>query len=82
MATEAHASNDFEIEKCRAKIYGVIDLVECLALEQAILCGSSLPFGNGYFCKHSHRNEFSENTEKLQSKFDFLPGVSQSGNQE
>jgi hypothetical protein len=79
---ETHKSNIFKIENCRAKIRGAGDLVDCLASEQAHLCGNSLPFGSGYFCKHPRRNEFIEITEKLRSKLIFPLDVSQSDNQE
>jgi hypothetical protein len=82
MENALHKSNVFEIEKCRVKTHDGIDLVDCLAPEQAHLCRNSLPFGNGYFCKHPRRKEFVEITEKLRSKLDSLPNVSQSDNQE
>jgi hypothetical protein len=72
----------FEIEKCRVKIHNEIDLIDCLVLEQAHLCGNSLPFGYGYFCKHPRRKEFVEISEKMQSKLVSPPNVSQSDNQE
>ena len=82
MINESHKSNVFKVENCRAKIRGAGDLVDCLASEQAHLCGNSLPFGSIYFCKHPRRNEFIEITEKLRSKLNSLPVVSQSDNQE
>jgi hypothetical protein len=82
MDNETHASNVFEIEKCRAKINGAGDLVDCLAPKQASICDFSLSFGNGYFCKHPRRKEFIEITEKLRSKLISPPDVSQSDNQE
>ena len=81
MANETYASNVFKIENCRAK-NGAADLVDCLSPEQAQLCGNSLPFGSGYFCKHPRRKEFIEITEKLRSKLISLPKVSPSDNQE
>jgi hypothetical protein len=81
MENETHASNVFKIENCRAK-NGAGDLVNCLAPEQAHICGFSLPFGFGYFCKHPRRNEFIEIAEKLRSKLISPPHVSQSDNQE
>jgi len=82
MKNASQKNSVFEIEKCRAKIHSGIDLVDCLAPEQAHLCGNSLSFGNGYFCKHPRRKEFIEITEKLRSKLDSLPNISQSDNQE
>ncbi|MDP1624180.1 MAG: hypothetical protein Q8L64_00270 [bacterium] len=82
MANETRVSNVSEIEKCRAKIRGAGDLVDCLTPEQAQFCNCSLSFGDGYFCKNPRRNEIIENTEKLQSKLNPLSGVSQSDNQE
>ena len=81
MANETHTSNVFKIENCRAK-NGAADLVDCLAPEQAHLCGNSLRFGSGYFCKHPRRKEFIEITEKLRSKLISPQNVSQSDNQE
>ena len=81
MSNEPHASSVFEIEKCRAKNRGA-DLVDCLAPQQAHLCGNSLPFGSTYFCKHPRRKEFIEITEKLRSKLVPPPDVPQSDNQE
>jgi len=75
MVNETHKSNVFEIEKCRAKMMGASDLVDCLATEQAHICGNSLPFGSGYFCKHPRRKEFIEITEKLRSKLISPPNV-------
>ena len=81
MANESHESNGFKIENCRAK-NSAADLVDCLAPEQARICGFSLAFGGGYFCKHPRRKEFIEITEKLRSKLISPPDVSQSENQE
>ena len=81
MENETHASNSFKIENCRAK-NGAADLVDCLSPEQAHLCGFSLSFGGGYFCKHPRRKEFIEITEKLQNKLISPPDVPQSDNQE
>lgn len=81
MENKTHASNGFKIENCRAK-NSAADLVDCLSPEQANLCGFSLLFGYGYFCKHPRRKEFIEITEKLRSKLVPPPDVSQSNNQE
>ena len=81
MENETHASNSFEIENCRAK-NGAADLVDCLSQKQAHLCGHSLPFRSGYFCKHPRRKEFIEITEKLRSKLISPPDILQSDNQE
>ena len=81
MENETHAGKVFEIEKCRAK-NSAADLVDCLALEQAHICGYSLSFGFGHFCKHPRRKEFIEITEKLRSKLISLPDILQSDNQE
>ena len=81
MENKTHKSNVFKIENCRAK-NGAGDLVDCLAPEQAHICGFSLSFGGGYFCKHPRRKEFIEITEKFRSKLNSLPNVSQSDNQE
>jgi hypothetical protein len=80
MENETLVSNVFEIEKCRAE-NNIKNWVECLSPEQAHLCGNSLSFGNGYFCKHSRRYEFIEITKNLQSKLNSLPDVPQSDNQ-
>ncbi len=77
MSNETHASNVFKIEKCRAKIHGAGDLVDCLALEQVSICGRSLPFGYAYFCKHPQRLEFVEKM-KIQAHLE----KSESHNQE
>ena len=79
MENESHASNGFEIENCRAKNRAA-DLVDCLSPKQANLCGNSLSFGSGHFCKHPRRKEFIEITEKLRSKLNSVPDVSQSDN--
>ena len=81
MENESNIVRVFDVEKCRAK-NGAADLVDCLAPEQAHLCGNSLPFGSAYFCKHPRRKEFIEITEKLRSKLNSLPNVLQSDNQE
>ena len=81
MENETNIVRVFDVAKCRAK-NGTADLVDCLAPEQAHLCGNSLPFGNGYFCKHPRRKEFAEITEKLRSKLISPPNISQSDNQE
>jgi len=82
MASETYKSKVFDVEKCRAKITGAGELVDCLAPEQAQLCGCSMSFGYGYFCKHPRRNEFIKITKKLQSRSSFLSDVSQSDIQE
>ncbi len=71
MGNKIRTYDVFDIKKCRAKTNGVVDLIECLALEQASSGGCSFPFGSSYFCKHSHRNKFIENTEKLPGKLGF-----------
>lgn len=81
MENETHAGKVFEIEKCRAKENGAGDLVDCLALEQVHLCGYSLAFGSGYFCKHPRRDEIIENTKKLRIKLNPPLDVSQPDNQ-
>jgi len=81
MENETHANNVFEFEKCRARKDGG-DLIDCLFPEQAHLCGYSLSFGYGYFCKNPRRDEIMENTKKLRSKLVPPPDVSQSDNQE
>ena len=77
MENETNIVRVFDVAKCRAK-NSAADLVACLSPEQAHLCGNSLSFGNGYFCKHPRRKEFIEITEKLQSKLNSLQNVSQS----
>jgi len=67
MTNETHGSIVFDVENCRAK-NGKPDLVDCLSPQQAHLCGTSLAFGYGYFCKHPRRKEFIEITEKLAIK--------------
>ena len=64
MENKSNASNVFDVVKCRAKINGAGDLVDCLSPKQAHICNRSLSFGNGYFCKHPRRKEFIEITEK------------------
>ena len=81
MENETHASNSFKIENCRAK-NGAADLVDCLSPEQANLCGFSLLFGYGYFCKHPQRFGIVEMTASLKNKLVSPPDVSQSDNQE
>ncbi len=81
MANETNIGKVFDVEKCRAKP-SAGDLVDCLSSEQAHLCGFSLSFGSGHFCKHSRRKEFIELTEKLRRKLISLPDISQSDNQE
>ena len=81
MDNETNIVRVFDVAKCRAK-NGAGDLVDCLAPEQANICGNSLPFGHGFFCKHPRRKEFIEITEKLRSKLNSLPNVLQSDNQE
>jgi len=67
MTNETHESIVFDVENCRAK-NGAADLVDCLSPKQTHLCGNSLAFGSGYFCKHPRRKEFVEITEKLRIK--------------
>jgi hypothetical protein len=64
MVSEAYTDQIFDIEKCRAKLRGAGDLVDCLVPRQATFCGYSQFFGNSYFCKHSRRNEFIETSRK------------------
>ena len=81
MENETNIVRVFDVAKCRAK-NGAGDLVDCLAPEQANICGNSLPFGYGFFCKHPRRKEFIEITKKLRSKLVSPPNVSQSDNQD
>ncbi len=67
MVNDAYAGRAFNIEKCRVKPEGVLDLANCHVPEQAAFCGYSLSFGYSYFCQHPCRNEFIENTENLQN---------------
>jgi hypothetical protein len=50
----------FDFNKCRAKMHGAGELVDCLVPAQACFCGRSLSFGNAYFCKHPMRSQFVE----------------------
>jgi hypothetical protein len=50
----------FEINKCQTRRTGAIDLFDCLAEKQYLICGYALPFGCGRFCKHPQRQEFAE----------------------
>lgn len=60
MKNQKPLSKVFNIENCvtvehiRGKVY------DCLAVEQAHLCGNSLHFGNDYLCIHFRQKEFSE----------------------
>lgn len=54
----------FSVEKCRAKLH-TNELIDCLAVEQARLCGHALPFGYGFFCQHPQRMEFVEKQTRL-----------------
>ena len=81
MENKPHANLVFEIENCRAK-NGAGDLVDCLSPQQAHLCGHSLPFGYGYFCKHPRRKVFIEIAKKLRSQLNSVADVPQSDNQE
>lgn len=81
MESTRQASIVFKVENCRAK-NGAGDLVDCLSPQQAHLCGHSLPFGYGYFCKHPRRKEFIEIVKKLRSQLNSVANVSQSDNQE
>ena len=81
MENETNIVRVFDVARCRAK-NSAGDLVDCLAPEQANICGHSLAFGHGFFCKHPRRKEFIKITEKLRSKLISLPNVSQSDNQE
>ena len=72
----------FDVGKCRARIRAASNLVDCLALEQADFCGSSLKFAGNYFCIHPHQKDFIEITEKLRSASNSTSNVSQSDIQE
>ena len=85
MENETHASNGFEIENCRARIRGTVGLVDCLSPKQAMFCGSSSPFGNGYLCHHLSRNKILENTNLENTKKNELSppsDIAQSDNME
>ena len=82
MENETHASNGFEIENCRARIRGTVGLVDCLSPKQAMFCGSSSPFGNGYLCHHLSRNKILENTKKLENELRPSSDITQSDNME
>lgn len=43
---------------CRTKFL-CADLFNCLS-ENARCCRYAMPFGNGYFCKHPNRGDFTE----------------------
>jgi hypothetical protein len=60
MKNQKPLSKVFNIENCLTTMHAPEDLFDCLAAEQAHLCGNSLSFGNGYFCKHPRRKEFSK----------------------
>jgi hypothetical protein len=78
MENEPHDNIVFNIEDCQAK-KRMAGLFDCLSSQQAPLCGFSMGFGEGYFCKHPRRNEFVENVKKTSGKIiDPLPDVSQS----
>ncbi len=81
MENTSHASKNFNMENCRAE-NKIKDWVDCLSPEQARFCGFSLPFGNGYFCKHPQRFGIVEMTASLKNKLVSPPDVSQSDNQE
>jgi len=50
----------FEVGKCRTMGRGSVNLLDCLAENQYLICGYALLFGYGYFCMHSQRKEFAE----------------------
>jgi len=50
----------FDIEKCRTQRIDTVDLFNCLAEKQYLICDYALPFGYGHFCKHPQRKEFAE----------------------
>jgi len=50
----------FDTDKCRTQRTGAIDLFDCLAEEQYLICGYALYFGYGRFCKHPQREKFAE----------------------
>jgi len=69
--TDKLHEDGFKIENCRAKARGTGGLVDCLALKQAGICGFSISFGDGYFCKHPDRNKIITETEKIKKRFKF-----------
>ncbi|MGA7192677.1 MAG: hypothetical protein WBW94_03530 [Anaerolineales bacterium] len=77
MASQTQTDSAFDIGKCRAKVTGAGDLVDCLSSERARSRGFSLSFGNGHFCKHPRQNEFIGNNEKLQGTSNSLMDISQ-----
>jgi hypothetical protein len=50
----------FDTNKCRTQRTGAIDLFDCLAEKQYLICSYALPFGYGRFCKHTQRREFAK----------------------
>lgn len=56
----------FDANKCRTHRFGTADLFDCLAEQQYLICGYALPFGNGQFCTHPQRKEFTEKLRKDQ----------------
>lgn len=60
MKNQKPLSKVFNIENCITKVHVQGELYDCLATDQAHLCGNSLSFGDGYFCKHLLRKEFSK----------------------
>ncbi len=66
MTSETHENHTYKFEDCRAKAKGTTNLVDCHSPKQALICHASLPFGNGYFCKHPERNKIISNTQNLE----------------
>lgn len=48
----------FNIKKCRTRKIAT-DLYDCLSPKQAGVCGHSISFGYGFFCKHLLRIQFA-----------------------
>ncbi len=71
MSASQHKSL-FDINQCRAKMYGASELVDCLVPAQAYFCGHSLSFGFACFCKHPKRAQFVERTAKSRSSANAL----------
>jgi hypothetical protein len=81
LENDLQADHGFKIENCRAK-HRTADLVDCHSPQQAHLCGASLPFGNGFFCRHASVREIIEATKKMQNETSHLSDASQSVDQE
>jgi len=54
----------FDANKCRTLRIGQIDLFDCLAEKQYLICGYALPFGYGRFCRHPQRKDFAEGSSR------------------